>query len=124
MKAPDYAVFAFGSALFGFLSICVYVRRSVLDFLFHRRFWAFAAVIFCLFMTSGQMWNQIRGPPLMHQNSYIHGSSQGQFVIETYIIFGLSKFLTLYKIESALESSKSSILKKFYFLKIQFHFER
>lgn len=90
LKAPDYAVFAFGSALFGFLSICVYIRRSVLDFLFHRRFWAFASVIFCLFMTSGQMWNQIRGPPMMHQNSYIHGSSQGQFIIETYIVFALN----------------------------------
>ena len=52
-------------------------------------------------MTSGQMWNHIRGPPIMHRNpkgggvSYIHGSSSGQFVIETYLIILLSKFTLL-----------------------------
>lgn len=57
--------------------------------------WAVGAIVFCFIMVSGQMWNQIRGPPFVHraQNggvSYIHGSSQGQFVLETYIIMGLS----------------------------------
>lgn len=46
-------------------------------------------------MISGQMWNHIRGPPLMHRNqqgsiTYIHNSSQGQFIVETYIIIILS----------------------------------
>lgn len=49
----------------------------------------------CLTMISGQMWNHIRGPPFLHQGqngqiAYIHGSSQGQFVVETYIIMILS----------------------------------
>lgn len=46
-------------------------------------------------MTSGQMWNHIRGPPVMHRTqrgvSYIHGSSSGQFVIETYIVLVMSE---------------------------------
>lgn len=47
-------------------------------------------------MTSGQMWNHIRGPPLMTRNrmgtgmTYIHSSSGAQFVIETYIVILLS----------------------------------
>ncbi|ROI15852.1 Magnesium transporter protein 1 [Anabarilius grahami] len=38
------------------------------------------------------MWNHIRGPPYAHKNpntgqvSYIHGSSQAQFVAETHIV--------------------------------------
>uniref|UniRef100_A0A4W6E307 Magnesium transporter 1 n=1 Tax=Lates calcarifer TaxID=8187 RepID=A0A4W6E307_LATCA len=40
---------------------------------------------FVLIMTSGQMWNHIRGPPYAHKTpSYIHGSSQAQFVAETH----------------------------------------
>ena len=46
-------------------------------------------------MTSGQMWNHIRGPPFVHRTNagniaYVHGSSQGQFVLETYIVMGIS----------------------------------
>jgi oligosaccharyltransferase complex subunit gamma len=48
-------------------------------------------------MTSGQMWNHIRNPPFLHKNqqggvAYIHGSSQGQFIVETYIIAVLSTY--------------------------------
>lgn len=51
--------------------------------------------VFTLAMTSGQMWNHIRGPPFVHKTqsggvAYIHGSSQGQLVLETYIVIILS----------------------------------
>ncbi len=40
------------------------------------------------------MWNQIRSPPVVQRTakgiSYIHSSSQGQLVVETYIVFALS----------------------------------
>lgn len=54
-------------------------------------------------MISGQMWNHIRGPPLMHRNqqgviTYIHNSSQGQFIVETYIIIILSILFILLEI--------------------------
>lgn len=50
-------------------------------------------------MVSGQMWNHIRGPPFVHKTgsggvAYIHGSSQGQFVLETYIVFFLNAAVT------------------------------
>jgi len=49
-------------------------------------------------MTSGQMWNHIRGPPFVHKSpngnvAYIHGSSQGQFIVETYIVMVMSILL-------------------------------
>lgn len=45
-------------------------------------------------MISGQMWNHIRGPPFIHKSpsgnvAYIHASSQGQFILETYIVMVL-----------------------------------
>lgn len=44
-----------------------------------------------LSMISGQMWNHIRGPPFVQKTApggvaYIHGSSQAQFIMETYFV--------------------------------------
>lgn len=55
-------------------------------------------------MISGQMWNHIRGPPLMHRNqqgiiTYIHNSSQGQFIVETYIIIILSILFIIFMVQ-------------------------
>jgi oligosaccharyltransferase complex subunit gamma len=56
-------------------------------------------------MTSGQMWNHIRGPPFVHRTpsgsiAYVHGSSQGQFVFETYIIMAISKYFIFMQLYS------------------------
>lgn len=72
------------------LAAILYMSRNSLSLVFNRNQWAFSAVALVLLMTSGQMWNHIRGAPLMQrgrtQNTYIHGSSSGQFVIETYMV--------------------------------------
>jgi len=72
----------------------VYLRRNNLEFLFNKNTWSMLAMFFVLSMVSGQMWNHIRGPPFVHKLpqggvSYIHGSSQSQFVMETYFVMGL-----------------------------------
>jgi oligosaccharyltransferase complex subunit gamma len=75
----------------------LYLRRNNLEFLYNRTAWSLIALFFVFAMTSGQMWNHIRGPPFIQKTqqggvSYIHGSSQGQFVLETYfvmLIYGL-----------------------------------
>ena len=77
--------------LFGLIIAAIlYLSRNSLTMIFNRNLWAFSAVALVLLMTSGQMWNHIRGAPLMQrgrtQNTYIHGSSTGQFVIETYMV--------------------------------------
>lgn len=84
--------------VFSFVAIILYLRRNNLEFLYNKTMWGVGALFFTLAMTSGQMWNHIRGPPFMHKNqngqiAYIHGSSQGQFVIETYIVMLLSILL-------------------------------
>lgn len=72
----------------------LYMVRSSLTMIFNRNVWALSAVAIVLLMTSGQMWNHIRGAPLMqrgrNQDNYIHSSSSGQFIIETYIVMVLN----------------------------------
>nr|KAG5711641.1 hypothetical protein BaRGS_016823 [Batillaria attramentaria] len=91
-RPPNYSGTLALALLFSLIGGLLYLKRNNLEFLYNKNCWgAFAlAVIFA--MTSGQMWNHIRGPPLMHRNPstgqmhYIHGSSQGQFIMETYIV--------------------------------------
>ncbi|XP_043982742.1 magnesium transporter protein 1-like isoform X4 [Gambusia affinis] len=68
MRPPNYA----GPLLLGFLLAVIgglaYLRRNNLEFLFNKNVWAFSALCFALIMTSGQMWNHIRGPPYAHKN--------------------------------------------------------
>merc|ERR1719318_402741 len=72
-------------------------KADNLEFLYNKTAWSLIALFFVFAMISGQMWNHIRGPPFVQKTqsggvSYIHGSSQGQFVLETYfvmVIYGL-----------------------------------
>ncbi|GLG97191.1 Tumor suppressor candidate 3 [Gryllus bimaculatus] len=94
-RPPNYSGTVALILLFGLVAGFLYLRRNNLDFLYNKNCWAIIAVFFCFAMVSGQMWNHIRGPPFVHKASgggiaYIHGSSQGQFVLETYIIAVLS----------------------------------
>ncbi|CAH0392507.1 unnamed protein product [Bemisia tabaci] len=72
----------------------LYLRRNNLDMFYNKTLWGVASVFFCFAMVSGQMWNHIRSPPFVHKTHqgvmYIHGSSQGQFVLETYIVIILN----------------------------------
>ncbi|KAK9875605.1 hypothetical protein WA026_009405 [Henosepilachna vigintioctopunctata] len=95
MRPPNYLGTVAAIVLFGLVAGFLYLRRNNLDFLYNKSMWGMTAVFFCLTMISGQMWNHIRGPPFLHQGqngqiAYIHGSSQGQFVVETYIIMVLN----------------------------------
>lgn len=90
MRPPNFSM----PILLGFFGVTIaailYMSRNSLGMLFNRNIWAITAVAIVLLMTSGQMWNHIRGAPLMqrgrNQNNYIHTSSSGQFVIETYLV--------------------------------------
>ncbi|ODM95961.1 Magnesium transporter protein 1 [Orchesella cincta] len=77
----------------------LYLKRNNLEFLYNKTAWGIASLFIVFCFTSGQMWNQIRGPPVVQRTqngiSYIHRSSQGQLVIETYIVFLLSSAITI-----------------------------
>jgi len=96
-RPPNYTGTVALLMLFALVGGLLYLRRNNLEFLYNRTAWSLLALFFVFAMTSGQMWNHIRGPPFVHKTqqggvAYIHGSSQGQFVLETYfvmMIYGL-----------------------------------
>jgi len=96
-RPPNYTGTVALLMLFALVGGLLYLRRNNLEFLYNKTAWSLLALFFVFAMTSGQMWNHIRGPPFVHKTqqggvAYIHGSSQGQFVLETYfvmMIYGL-----------------------------------
>jgi len=108
-----------GAVIMGLLVVLIggllYVRRKNLEFLYNKTYWAIGALCVVFAMTSGQMWNHIRGPPYAHKNpqtgqvSYIHGSSQAQFVAETHIVIVLN---ALYVVGMILLNEKALEVKE------------
>jgi len=99
-RPPNYTGTMALLILFGLVGGLVYLRRNNLEFLFNKATWCMLAMFFVLSMLSGQMWNHIRGPPFVHKSqsggvSYIHGSSQAQFVLETYFVMGIYGLVVL-----------------------------
>jgi len=96
-RPPNYTGTVALLMLLSLVGGLLYLRRNNLEFLYNKTAWSLVALFFVFAMTSGQMWNHIRGPPFVQKGqnggvSYIHGSSQGQFVLETYfvmMIYGL-----------------------------------
>ncbi|KAK3099792.1 hypothetical protein FSP39_009717 [Pinctada imbricata] len=95
-RPPNYSGTLALALLFALVGGLLYLKRNNLEFLYNKTFWGVGSLFIIFAMTSGQMWNHIRGPPVMHKNpqtgqiNYIHGSSQGQFIAETYIVFILN----------------------------------
>ncbi|XP_030383596.1 tumor suppressor candidate 3 [Scaptodrosophila lebanonensis] len=99
-RPPNYSGTVAMITLVALVGSFLYIRRNNLEFLYNKNLWGAIAVFFCFAMISGQMWNHIRGPPLVHKTqnggvAYIHGSSQGQLVVETYIIMFLNAMIVL-----------------------------
>jgi len=96
-RPPNYTGTVALLMLLSLVGGLLYLRRNNLEFLYNKTAWSLIALFFVFAMTSGQMWNHIRGPPFVQKSqnggvAYIHGSSQGQFVLETYfvmMIYGL-----------------------------------
>jgi len=100
LRPPNYSATIALVALFGVIGGLLYLRRNNLEFLYNKTMWGVLSLFLVFTMTSGQMWNHIRGPPFVHRTNtgniaYVHGSSQGQFVLETYIIMGISALTVL-----------------------------
>jgi len=90
-RPPNYTGTVALLMLMSLVGGLLYLRRNNLEFLYNKTAWSLMALFFVFAMTSGQMWNHIRGPPFVQKSqnggvSYIHGSSQGQFVLETYFV--------------------------------------
>lgn len=119
LRPPNYsgtvAIIMLLILIGGFL----YIRRNNLDFIYNKTVWGLGALFFTLTMTSGQMWNHIRGPPFVHRSSggkaaymYIHASSQGQFILETYIVMVFNGAVALGMILMIEAASRKGDVKK------------
>ena len=95
-RPPNYSGTIAMSLLFIIVAGVLFMKRNNLDFIYNSKLWGVICLMAILAMTSGQMWNHMRGPPFAHRNpqtgqiSYIHGSSQGQFIAESHFILVLN----------------------------------
>jgi len=93
VRPPNYMMAITIGALLAGIGALLYVKRKSLEIIYNKNYWAVLAVTIVFIMISGQMWNHIRNPPYAHRNpqtgeiAYIHGSSDGQLIAETYIVF-------------------------------------
>jgi len=93
LRPPNYTGTLVLVLLMAMVAGVLYLTRNSLDFLYNRTSWGIMALTVVFAMLSGQMWNHIRGPPFLHKNPstgqlmYIHGSSQFQFIAESYVVF-------------------------------------
>ncbi|KFP83268.1 Magnesium transporter protein 1, partial [Acanthisitta chloris] len=103
IRPPNYAGPLMLGLLLAVIGGLVYLRGSNLDFLYNKTGWAFAALCFVLAMTSGQMWNHIRGPPYAHKNPHT-----GQ-VVSFFLIFSSAFLLYFCKIKLMLKERNGGV---------------
>jgi len=119
-RPPNYTGTIALFMLIALVAGLLYLRRNNLEFLYNKTAWGLICLVFVFAMCSGQMWNHIRGPPFVNkgqngQVAYIHGSSQGQFVVETYFVMMLYAAITfgmILLIEAADSSTKTDVGKR------------
>lgn len=91
LRPPSYAAPAVVLLLAMLVLGLLYMRRNNLEFLYNRTSWALIALCIVFAFMSGQMWNHIRGPPLIITNphtretSFIHGSTQYQVIHRAFL---------------------------------------
>ncbi|XP_028932241.2 tumor suppressor candidate 3 isoform X2 [Ornithorhynchus anatinus] len=67
-RPPNYSGTIALALLVSLVGGLLYLRRNNLEFVYNKTGWAMAALCVVFAMTSGQMWNHIRGPPYAHKN--------------------------------------------------------
>ncbi|CDW57567.1 Magnesium transporter protein 1 [Trichuris trichiura] len=99
----------------------LYMKRNSIDY---KVLWRALIIGFVISLLSGCMWNQIRNPPFMHRNPrtgslvLISGSSQTQFLAESYLVMLLYVGITvgflllIYASDVPVNSSRDQMLKR------------
>jgi oligosaccharyltransferase complex subunit gamma len=95
IRPPNYTLLMIWLPVILLAFIVGYLKRENLHIVYDSKYWAIAAMAWVFVMISGQMWNNIRGPPFAHRDphsditGYFSGTSQYQFIAETYIVLVL-----------------------------------
>lgn len=94
-RPPNYSGLLLVVLLVLMVGSLLYVKRNNLEFLYNKTTWSLIVISSILVFISGQMWNQIRGPPMVYRNpntgvvGFFAGGHGYQFIAETYIVFGI-----------------------------------
>ena len=94
-RPPNYSGLLLVVLLVLMIASLLYLKRDNLEFLYNKTTWSLITIGCILVFISGQMWNQIRGPPLVHRNpqtgqvGFFAGGHGYQFIAETYIVFAI-----------------------------------
>ncbi|XP_054417189.2 tumor suppressor candidate 3 isoform X1 [Pongo abelii] len=69
-RPPNYSGTIALALLVSLVGGLLYLRRNNLEFIYNKTGWAMVSLCIVFAMTSGQMWNHIRGPPYAHKNPH------------------------------------------------------
>ncbi|CAF0962488.1 unnamed protein product [Brachionus calyciflorus] len=92
-RPPNYSGLLLAVLLVMMVGSLLYVKRNNLEFLFNKTSWSLIVIGAILIFISGQMWNQIRGPPMVYRNPqtgqvvYMSDDNDFQLVAETLIVY-------------------------------------
>ncbi|RNA25417.1 tumor suppressor candidate 3 [Brachionus plicatilis] len=67
-RPPNYSGLLLVVLLVSMIASLLYVKRNNLEFLYNKTTWSMIVISAILIFISGQMWNQIRGPPMVYRN--------------------------------------------------------
>ncbi|XP_053475531.1 tumor suppressor candidate 3 [Ictalurus furcatus] len=106
-RPPNYSGTIALALLVSLVGGLLYLRRNNLEFIYNKTGWAMAALCVVFAMTSGQMWNHIRGPPYAHKNPqngqvvsskprYLFRTSPSANPSDTQRSFGTNRTCSLY----------------------------
>jgi len=118
VRPPNYFMAITIGVLLAGIGALLYVKRKSIEIIYNKDYWGILCLTIAFMMMSGQMWNHIRGPPYAHRNpqtgeiNYIHGSSDGQLIAETYIVFLLYACVTVGFIMLNERAQEQTTLKK------------
>jgi len=100
VRPPSYAGLVIIMGIIGLITLMAFATGFNFSWLKSTKLWATLAIFIVLTMTSGQMWNHIRGPPPMgrgrgNRMAFIADGSQMQYIFETYwvfVMYGLTSY--------------------------------
>lgn len=91
LRPPNYTAVLLLVVFMGIGAAALWFGRIDISIFYTSSVWRGLSLVFIYFGISGQVYNQIRGPPLMHPSPsgelmLIYGGSNFQFVAETFIV--------------------------------------
>merc|ERR1712071_626915 len=87
VRPPSYAGLVIIMGIVGLITLMAFATGFNFSWLKSTKLWATLAIFIVLTMTSGQMWNHIRGPPPMgrgrgNRMAFIADGSQMQYIFD------------------------------------------